>query len=90
MMRPRRVMRRRAIARTAVVGGVAYAAAKHGSQAGQEQAQEPEPQQEQAYETPAPESSGMVEQIKELNELREQGILTEEEFTAEKKKLLGI
>jgi hypothetical protein len=30
-----------------------------------------------------------VEQIKELSELREQGILTEEEFAAEKKTLLG-
>jgi hypothetical protein len=31
-----------------------------------------------------------VERVKELDELREQGILTEEEFAAEKKKLLGI
>jgi hypothetical protein len=30
-----------------------------------------------------------LEQIKELAELREQGILTEEEFAAEKKRLLG-
>ena len=38
----------------------------------------------------APEPGDPIEQIKELNELRERGILTEEEFTAEKKKLLGI
>jgi hypothetical protein len=31
-----------------------------------------------------------IEQIKDLDELRGQGILTEEEFTAEKKRLLGI
>jgi hypothetical protein len=31
----------------------------------------------------------LVEQLKGLGELREQGILTEEEFAAEKKKLLG-
>jgi Short C-terminal domain len=31
-----------------------------------------------------------VERVKELDELREQGILTEEEFAAEKKKLLGM
>jgi hypothetical protein len=31
-----------------------------------------------------------VERVKELDELREQGILTEEEFAAEKKKLLGL
>jgi Short C-terminal domain len=30
-----------------------------------------------------------VEQIEQLAELREQGILTEEEFAAEKKRLLG-
>jgi hypothetical protein len=30
----------------------------------------------------------MIEQIKDLDELRGQGILTDEEFTAEKKKLL--
>lgn len=30
-----------------------------------------------------------LEQIKDLAELREQGILTEEEFAAEKKRLLG-
>jgi hypothetical protein len=39
---------------------------------------------------PAPEATaGPLEQIKELAELREQGILTEEEFSAEKKRLLG-
>jgi hypothetical protein len=31
----------------------------------------------------------VIEQIKDLDELRDQGILTDEEFTAEKKKLLG-
>jgi Short C-terminal domain len=33
-------------------------------------------------------AEGTVEQIRELAELREQGVLTEEEFTAEKKRLL--
>jgi Short C-terminal domain len=36
--------------------------------------------------TPSPDPGG---QLRELAELREQGILTEEEFAAEKKKLLG-
>ena len=31
-----------------------------------------------------------LDRVKELDELREQGILTQEEFAAEKKKLLGI
>jgi len=40
---------------------------------------------------PPPEpAQAPVEQIKDLAELREQGILSEEEFAAEKKKLLGL
>lgn len=42
-------------------------------------------------EAPAPQpATDPDEQVKELAELREQGILTEEEFAAEKKKLLGL
>ena len=68
MFRPRRVLRRRAIARTRATRGA-------------------EPQQEhQAPPEPGPDP---VDQLKQLHELREQGILTEEEFSAEKKKLLG-
>lgn len=44
----------------------------------EEQAAGPEP-------APVPDPA---QQIKDLHELREQGILTEEEFAAEKKKLL--
>ncbi len=43
---------------------------------------------------PAPEppvsSNDNIEQLKQLAELRDQGILTEEEFAAKKKKLLGL
>jgi hypothetical protein len=77
-------MRRRAIARTAVVGGAAYAAGKHA--AGQAP---PEQQYEEPAEQPQEAAGDPLEQLKQLNELREQGILTEEEFTAEKRKLLG-
>ena len=31
----------------------------------------------------------MIEQLKQLAELKDQGILTDEEFTAQKSKLLG-
>jgi hypothetical protein len=41
-------------------------------------------------EGPPPAPAQDTEQIRELTELREQGILTEEEFAAEKKKLLGL
>jgi hypothetical protein len=40
---------------------------------------------------PAPEAGGQstIDQLKELGELKAQGILTEEEFAAQKAKLLG-
>ena len=73
MFRARRIMRRRAIA------------AKRGTGAGQE-----EPRAEAVDDATAPEpSADPPGQLEELFELREQGILTEEEFAAEKKKLLG-
>jgi hypothetical protein len=80
LFRTRRVLRRRAIGRTAVVGGGAYHAAKRGAQPEQQEQTEPEE---------APSSAPDPAQVDQITELREQGILTEEEFTAEKKKLLG-
>lgn len=38
----------------------------------------------------APSPEDVVTQVKQLAELRDQGILTEEEFAAKKKQLLGI
>ena len=76
VFKPRRVKRRRAVTRTA---------AKRGSPAGQKE-QAPAVESEGSRPEPAQDSAG---QIKDLAELREQGILTEEEFAAEKKKLLG-
>lgn len=46
----------------------------------------PEQAREVQEETPSPDPADRLE---ELGELREQGILTEEEFAAEKRKLLG-
>lgn len=40
--------------------------------------------------TPPPEKDNLLEQIKRLGELRDQGILTNEEFTLQKKKLLQM
>lgn len=39
--------------------------------------------------TPPPTSSGVAEELKKLAELREIGVLTEDEFAAQKAKLLG-
>jgi Short C-terminal domain len=72
---------RRWAAGTAALGGARYTAKR--ANTGQEQPHEADDA------APSPEPAG-VGQIKELAELREQGILTEEEFVAEKRKLLGI
>jgi hypothetical protein len=79
------MVRRRPIARAAVVGGVAYSASKHGAAAGEQQAAE------QAA-APAPTggmSEAAMQQLKELAALHESGVLTDEEFEAQKAKLLG-
>ena len=94
----------RGVARTAVVAGTATAVSNRVSrrQANRWSQQQPEPQYYEpapapAYEAPpaAPAaalegSSVPIEQLKQLAELKEQGILTEAEFAAEKAKLLGI
>jgi Short C-terminal domain len=87
----------RGVARTAVVAGTATAVSNRVSrrQANRWAAQEPQPQQQQYYEpppAPAPAAappSDPVAQLRELAKLRDDGILTEEEFAAEKRKVLG-
>jgi hypothetical protein len=95
----------RGVARTAVVAGTATAvsgrvqrrqAEKYAGRdaqiaADREAAYEevaPAPQPVAAAPAPAPEAD-MITQLKQLGELRDQGILTEEEFAAQKAKLLG-
>ena len=94
-----------AMARTAVVAGTATTvsnrvssrqARKWGEQGettpaymaptgGGEQQQYAEPQ----YAPPPPAAPDPIEQLKELGALHEQGILTDEEFAAQKAKILG-
>jgi hypothetical protein len=86
----------RGMARTAVVAGTATAVSNRVSrrQARRWGAQD-EPQYEeqpQQYAAPPPPANGgedPIEQLKKYAELRDQGILTEEEFAAQKAKLLG-
>ena len=96
--------RRRPIARmatTAVVAGTAAhmgaKSAQRSAAADQDQYQDqvppaPAPADEPAApEAAAPEAdSPQIEQIKQLAALKDQGILTEEEFAASKAKILGI
>jgi Short C-terminal domain/Domain of unknwon function (DUF3824) len=65
--------------------------------ADRQQAYEDTQPQQQAYQQPAyqeppppaPPAKDPIEQLKELAELKNQGILTEEEFAAQKAKVLG-
>ncbi len=92
----------RGVARTAVIAGTATSVSNRVSrrQAGrwqqQEQAQAYEQQQaapQQAYQQPPPpQSSGTdekLDQLKQLGELHEQGVLTDAEFEQQKAKILA-
>ena len=90
MMR-RRPVARRAV-RTAAVVGTAAAVGHHAGAKSAEQAAAQAPPEVQYVEA-APEPPGItpdaVEQLKQLAGLKDQGILSEEEFAAEKAKILG-
>lgn len=68
--------------------GMVMGAAMASSRSRKQQAAAPAPAQ--AAPAPSVPADTTVEQIKQLAELRDQGILTEEEFSSKKKKLLGI
>ncbi|HSS32768.1 MAG TPA: SHOCT domain-containing protein [Solirubrobacterales bacterium] len=84
----------RGVARTAVIAGTASAVGgrvRHRQEsrwAEQEEPQQAPPPPPQSAPAPAGETS-MIDQLKQLGELKEQGILTEEEFAAQKAKLLA-
>jgi len=85
------------VARTAAIAGTATAVSNRVSRRqGERWAQQEETQQAAAPVAAAPAPAApaaggqsMIEQLKELGELKEQGILTEEEFAAQKAKLLN-
>jgi hypothetical protein len=84
----------RTVARTAAIAGTASAVGgrvQHRQQnkwSQQEAAQAP-PEAAPAPAAAAPAAPSMIDQLKELGELKEQGILTEDEFAAQKAKLLA-
>ena len=88
----------RGVARTAVIAGTATSVSNRVSKRqGERWAQQEEAQQQQQMpprrhpHPPRPAAGGgsVIDQLKELGELKAQGILTEEEFAAQKAKLLG-
>jgi hypothetical protein len=81
----------RGVARTAVVAGTATAVSNRVSRRQAERwAQEAPPQQ---YAAPppaaAPPAADPIGQLKERGQLRDSGVLTDEEFAAQKAKILG-
>jgi hypothetical protein len=84
----------RGVARTAVIAGTATSVSNRVSKRQaerwnqQEAAQAPPPEQAPPP-AAAPAGDSTIDQLKELGELKSQGILTEEEFAAQKAKLLG-
>jgi hypothetical protein len=88
----------RGVARTAVIAGTATTVSNRVSRRqGQRWAQQEEAQQAQQAPPPAAApvaaapaaGASVIDQLKELGELKAQGILTEEEFAAQKAKLLA-
>jgi hypothetical protein len=82
----------RGVARTAAIAGTATAVSNRVSRRqGERWAQQEEQQQAPAPAAAAPAAGGqsVIDQLKELGELKAQGILTEEEFAAQKAKLLA-
>jgi len=90
------------IARTAVVAGTATAVSNRVSRRqgnrwaanDQQQAEAQAYEQQQAYAPPppqpqAPPETDMLAQLQQLGELKSAGVLTEEEFAAQKAKILG-
>ena len=86
------------MARTAVVAGTATAVSNRVSrrQAGRWAAQEQQQYQEPQYQAPPPPpppaadaDSELIAQLEKLGDLRDKGILTDEEFAQQKAKLLA-
>jgi hypothetical protein len=85
----------RGVARTAVVAGTATAVSNRVSRrqanrwAAQEEQYAPQPQYEAAPAPSSGPSTADLTQLKELAELRDQGVLTDAEFQVQKAKILG-
>jgi hypothetical protein len=86
----------RGMARTAVIAGTATSVSNRVSrrQANRWAAQDAEAYPQEQYAPPpapppAPAAADRVDQLKDLADLKQQGVLTEEEFAAEKARILA-
>jgi membrane protease subunit (stomatin/prohibitin family) len=86
--------RRRPLLRAAAVGGVAYTAGKRGANKGAEEAEQEapaeQPESQQAADAPqaAPSADASMEELTKLKGLLDAGVLTQDEFDAQKQKIL--
>jgi hypothetical protein len=85
--------RRRPLMRAAMVGGAGYYAGKKVQEGRQQDADPDAPTEEpETQQAAAPSAGGMsdeiIDQLGKLGQLHEQGVLTDEEFAAQKQKLL--
>jgi hypothetical protein len=82
----------RTVGRTAVIAGTASAVGGRVQHRQQEKyASQEQPQQAQSAEAPpaAPSEDDQIDQLEKLGDLHAKGILTDEEFAAEKARLLS-
>jgi hypothetical protein len=83
----------RGVARVAVASGTATAVSNRVSRRQANRWAEQEAQEAPAYQEAPPQAAAPapdpIEQLTKLGELRDQGVLTEEEFAAQKAKLLS-
>ncbi len=85
----------RGIARTAAIAGTATAVSNNVSRRQQERWANQGPAEPEGYASPPPAPApaaatpDLVSQLKELAALKEQGVLTDEEFAAQKARLLA-
>jgi hypothetical protein len=84
----------RGVARVAVISGTATAVSnrvsrRQGDRWAQEDAQQQQQQYEEAPAAAAAPAADPLEQLKQLGELKAQGVLTDAEFEAQKAKILA-
>ncbi|WP_406375069.1 SHOCT domain-containing protein [Streptomyces sp. NBC_00647] len=88
----------RGVARTAVVAGTATAVSNRVSrrqqgrwaqQESQQQYQEPPPAAAPPPAAPTDDMTSKIDQLKQLGDLKAQGVLTEAEFEEQKRRILG-
>jgi hypothetical protein len=80
------------VARTAVIAGTATSVSNRVSRRQASRWSQQEQQQEsveQPQAAPPPAAADPIDRLKELGELRDSGVLTEEEFQAQKAKVLA-